>query len=53
LEPIFEADLQPEQYAYRPKRSALEAVKHVHTLLDRGYREVIEADLSGYFDPAS
>jgi group II intron reverse transcriptase/maturase len=50
LEPIFEADLQPEQYAYRPKRSALEAVKHVHSLLERGYREVIEADLSGYFD---
>ena len=50
LEPIFEADLQPEQYAYRPKRSALEAVKHVHFLLERGYREVIEADLSGYFD---
>jgi group II intron reverse transcriptase/maturase len=50
LEPIFEADLQPEQYAYRPKRSALDAVEHVYSLLDRGYREVIDADLSGYFD---
>ena len=29
LEPIFEADLQPEQYAYRQKRSALDAVHHV------------------------
>ncbi len=50
LEPIFEADVQPEQYAYRPKRSALDAIKHVHSLLNRGYTEVVDADLSGYFD---
>jgi len=50
LAPIFEADLQPEQYAYRPKRSALDAVQHVHRLLSTGYTEVIDADLSGYFD---
>jgi RNA-directed DNA polymerase len=50
LEPILEADLQPEQYAYRPKRHALDAVRQVHSLLNRGYREVIDADLSGYFD---
>jgi RNA-directed DNA polymerase len=42
--------LQPEQYAYRPHRSALDAVKHVHALLNRGYTEVVDAELRGYFD---
>ena len=50
LEPIFEADLQPEQYAYRRHRSAQDAVKHVHRLVRNGYNEVVDADLSGYFD---
>lgn len=50
LGPIFEADLLPEQYAYRPERSALEAVRQVHTLLHTGHGEVVDADLSGYFD---
>jgi RNA-directed DNA polymerase len=50
LEPIFETDLQPEQYAYRPRRSALEAVRQVHTLLNTGHTKVVDADLSGYFD---
>jgi group II intron reverse transcriptase/maturase len=50
LEPIFETDLQPEQYAYRPGRSALDAVRKVHSLLNTGHTEVIDADLSGYFD---
>jgi RNA-directed DNA polymerase len=47
---IFEADLQPEQYAYRPERSALDAVRHVHKLLCTGHAQVVDADLSGYFD---
>jgi len=50
LEPIFEADLQPEQYAYRPGRSALDAVKAAHALIESGHAEVVDADLKGYFE---
>jgi len=50
LEPIFEADLQPEQYAYRPERSALDAIRAIHALVNTGHTEVVDADLSGYFD---
>jgi RNA-directed DNA polymerase len=50
LEPIFEADLEPEQHAYRPGRSALDAVRRVERLIRRGHTEVVDADLSGYFD---
>ena len=49
LSPIFEADLEPEQYAYRPGRSANDAVNRVHRLLTTGHREVVDADLTNYF----
>jgi RNA-directed DNA polymerase len=50
LEPIFEADLEDAAYGYRPRRSGIEAVKEVHRLIDRGYTDVVDADLSKYFD---
>jgi retron-type reverse transcriptase len=49
LEPIFEADLPPEQYAYRPGRNAQQAVVEVEAQLFRGHREVVDADLADYF----
>jgi RNA-directed DNA polymerase len=50
LEPIFEADLEPCAYGYRPKRSAQDAIRKVHELLCAGSTEVVDADLSKYFD---
>jgi RNA-directed DNA polymerase len=50
LQPIFEADLEPTAYGYRPGRTALEAVQEVHRALCAGHTEVIDADLSRYFD---
>ena len=49
LEPIFEADLPPEQYAYRPGRNAQQAAIEVEELLFRGHREVVDADLADFF----
>jgi RNA-directed DNA polymerase len=49
LEPIFEADLPPEQYAYRPGRNAQQAAIEVEELLYRGHPEVVDADLADYF----
>jgi RNA-directed DNA polymerase len=50
LDPIFEADLQPEQYAYRRDRSALDAVSQVHRMINSGHVEIVDADLTAYFD---
>jgi RNA-directed DNA polymerase len=50
LEPIFEADLDPAAHGYRPGRSGANAIKVVHVLLCRGYTDVVDADLSKYFD---
>ena len=50
IEPIFEADLEPNAYGYRPKRSAQDAIRKVHKLVGEGYTDVVDADLSKYFD---
>src|ERR1700692_4293732 len=50
LEPIFEADFEDGAYGYRPGRSATDAIKEVHRLICRGYTDVVDADLSKYFD---
>ena len=49
LEPIFEADLPPELYAYRPGRNAQQAVVEVEEVLFRGHPDVVDADLADYF----
>ncbi len=46
LEPIFEADLPPEMYAYRPQRNAQQAVVEVEEQVFRGHPDVVDADLS-------
>lgn len=50
LEPILEADMEPSAYGYRPKRSAQDAVQKVDELLHEGYTDIVDADLSKYFD---
>ena len=50
LEPIFEADFEDTSYGYRPRRSAVDAVGQVHQHMVRGYTDVVDADLSRYFD---
>jgi len=50
LEPIFEADFDEAAFGYRPKRSALDAVRTVHNAIEEGRTEIVDADLSRYFD---
>ena len=50
LEPIWEADLEPSAYGYRPQKSAQDAIQKVNELLHEGYTDIVDADLSKYFD---
>ena len=49
IEPVFEAGLPPEQYAYRPQRNAQQAVTQVQELMFRKRPDVVDADLADYF----
>jgi RNA-directed DNA polymerase len=50
LEPIWEAELEPNAYGYRPRKSAQDAIQKVDELLHEGYTDIVDADLSKYFD---
>jgi len=50
IEPIFEADFEPNAYGYRPKREVKDAVEEVQEAILRGERHVVDADFSRYFD---
>jgi group II intron reverse transcriptase/maturase len=50
LMPIWEADFHPRSYGFRPKRRAHQAIAEIQQAVRRGYVEIIDADLSKYFD---
>jgi RNA-directed DNA polymerase len=50
LEPIFDATFAPHSYGFRPQRGTKQALRRVVTLLQAGYRYVVDADLQAYFD---
>ncbi len=50
LEPIFEADFEDNVYAYRPERSAHDALAEVQERLYGGQAHVVDADVTKYFD---
>ncbi len=50
IEPIYEADFEDSSYGYRPERSSKDAMKTIKEHLQNGKTEVLDADLSSYFD---
>ena len=50
IEPVFEADFDEAAYGYRPGRSAQQAIRKVHTTLLEGHIQVVDADLTQFFD---
>lgn len=50
IEPIFEADFEEESFGFRPKKSAADAIVKIKEELEEGRTEILDADLSAYFD---
>ena len=50
IEPIFEADFEDGSYGFRPKKSAEGAITKIKEYIKSGYMEIIDADISKYFD---
>jgi len=50
MEPIFEADFEENSYGFRPRRDAHQAMDDLSLQLRRGRTQVIDADISKYFD---
>lgn len=50
LEPLFEADFEPDSYGFRPRRAAHDALDAIREALDTGMYWVIDADVTAYFD---
>ena len=50
LEPLFEADFEPDSYGFRPRRAAHDALDAIRAAMEAGMRWVIDADVTAYFD---
>lgn len=50
IEPVFEAKFKEVSFGYRPKRGALQAIQRCKEHMDAGYRWVVDADISSFFD---
>jgi group II intron reverse transcriptase/maturase len=53
LEPIWEADVHPCSYGFRPQRRALDAIEEIRMLAGKTYERVFEGDIAACFDSIS
>ncbi|KAA3654126.1 MAG: group II intron reverse transcriptase/maturase, partial [Calditrichaeota bacterium] len=53
LSPIFERDFQEHSYGFRPSRNAHQAIKQAHQNINDGYQDIVNIDLTSFFDEVS